>query len=84
MKESLELVVQRVQDADSGVQKMALEHLRKEIRSTTSSVTSIPKVIKFLRPHYDALKTFFQTLPVENPNKVCNLVSFLYCRNIYV
>ena len=34
----------------------ALEHLVKEVRSATSSMTSVPKPLKFLRPHYETLK----------------------------
>ena len=34
----------------------ALEHLISEVRSATSSMTSVPKPLKFLRPHYDTLK----------------------------
>jgi hypothetical protein len=43
---------------------------RKEIRSATSSMTSVPKPLKFLRPHYGALKSFFETMP-ESELKVC-------------
>ena len=34
----------------------ALEYLVKEVRNATSSMTSVPKPLKYLRPHYDALK----------------------------
>ena len=32
-----------------------MEALRNQIRSSTSSMTSVPKPLKFLRPHYAAL-----------------------------
>lgn len=57
LMEGLELAVARAQEKDAGVQQMALEHLRKEIRAATSSMTSVPKPLKFLRPHYATLKT---------------------------
>lgn len=57
LMEGLELAVARAQERDAGVQQMALEHLRKEIRAATSSMTSVPKPLKFLRPHYATLKT---------------------------
>jgi len=57
LQEGLELAVARAQEQDAGVQLMALEHLRKEIRAATSSMTSVPKPLKFLRPHYATLKT---------------------------
>ena len=36
--------------------KTALEFLANEVRSATSSMTSVPKPLKFLRPHYETLK----------------------------
>jgi len=62
LKEQLELYVVRAQDADPGVQKLALESMRQEIRSATSSMTSVPKPLKFLRPHFGTLKSYFETM----------------------
>ncbi|KAK6919119.1 26S proteasome non-ATPase regulatory subunit RPN1, C-terminal [Dillenia turbinata] len=62
LKQQLELYVGRVQDSDPGVQKLALESMRQEIRTSTSSMTSVPKPLKFLRPHYGTLKTFYETM----------------------
>jgi 26S proteasome regulatory subunit N1 len=59
LKERLELLVSRVDDSDHGVANLALEQLRTEIRTSTSSMTSVPKPLKFLRPHYESLKTIF-------------------------
>ncbi|KAK8449093.1 hypothetical protein SEVIR_7G160503v4 [Setaria viridis] len=69
LKEQLELYVLRAQDADPGVQKLALESMRQEIRSATSSMTSVPKPLKFLRPHYGALKSYFETMPESELKK---------------
>lgn len=69
LKQELELLVERVQDRDPGVQKLALDSLCKEIKSATSSMTSVPKPLKFLRPHYNTLKTFYNGMP-ESDNKV--------------
>ncbi|KAJ6822051.1 putative 26S proteasome non-ATPase regulatory subunit 2-like protein A [Iris pallida] len=62
LKQQLELYVERAQDSDPGVQKLALESMRHEIRTSTSSMTSVPKPLKFLRPHYGALKAYFETM----------------------
>ncbi|KAG9441817.1 hypothetical protein H6P81_017671 [Aristolochia fimbriata] len=62
LKQQLELYVERVQDADPGVQKLALESMRQEIRTSTSSMTSVPKPLKFLRPHYGTLKAYYETM----------------------
>ncbi|KAG8095291.1 hypothetical protein GUJ93_ZPchr0012g21808 [Zizania palustris] len=61
-KEQLELYVVRAQDPDPSVQKLALESMRQEIRTATSSMTSVPKPLKFLRPHYGTLKAYFETM----------------------
>ncbi|KAL6873666.1 hypothetical protein ACP4OV_013748 [Aristida adscensionis] len=62
LKEKLELYVVRAQDPDPRVQKFALESMRQEIRTATSSMTSVPKPLKFLRPHYGTLKAHFETM----------------------
>eukprot|EP01087_Luapelamoeba_hula_P008624 TRINITY_DN216_c0_g1_i1.p1 TRINITY_DN216_c0_g1~~TRINITY_DN216_c0_g1_i1.p1 ORF type:complete len:904 (+),score=160.99 TRINITY_DN216_c0_g1_i1:66-2714(+) len=68
IKEELELLVTRVQDEDEGVQKFALESMSNEIKTSTTSMTAIPKPLKFLRPHYTGLKTYFLTMK-EGANK---------------
>ncbi|KAK9689840.1 hypothetical protein RND81_09G085200 [Saponaria officinalis] len=61
-KQQLELYVERAQDQDPGLQRTALESMRQEIRSSTSSMTSVPKPLKFLRPHYGTLKAYYDTM----------------------
>jgi 26S proteasome regulatory subunit N1 len=62
LKQQLELYVERVQDGDPAIQKMALEAMRQEIRTATSSMTSVPKPLKFLRPHYGTLKSYYEKM----------------------
>ncbi|GAB2285384.1 26S proteasome non-ATPase regulatory subunit 2 A [Dionaea muscipula] len=62
LKQQLELYVERVQDSDPGLQKIALENMRQDIRTSTSSMTSVPKPLKFLRPHYGTLKAYYATM----------------------
>ncbi|CAN0378400.1 unnamed protein product, partial [Hapterophycus canaliculatus] len=42
--------------SSAGAVHNALKHLSSEIRSATTSMTSVPKPLKFLRPHYAQLK----------------------------
>lgn len=70
LKEKLQLMVERAQDPDEGVQKLSLETIRSEIRSATSSMTSVPKPLKFLRPHFAPLKKYYAKDIAEGPNKV--------------
>ncbi|KAI3653682.1 hypothetical protein MP228_001629 [Amoeboaphelidium protococcarum] len=59
LRSELEMLVQRLQEKNSSLYHAALESLRSLIRSSTSSMTSVPKPLKFLRPHYDTLKQVF-------------------------
>lgn len=70
LKEKLQLMVTRATDANDGVQKLALETIRAEIRSATSSMTSVPKPLKFLRPHFAPLKKYYSQKIKDGPNKV--------------
>ncbi|XP_051126136.1 26S proteasome non-ATPase regulatory subunit 2 homolog A-like isoform X7 [Andrographis paniculata] len=62
LKQQLELYVERVQDSDPGLQKVALESMRQEIRTSTSSMTSVPKPLKFLRPNYGTLQAHYESM----------------------
>ena len=49
--------------------KAALESLRTQIKSSTTSMTSVPKPLKFLRPHYESLKEVYEKIK-DNETKV--------------
>jgi 26S proteasome regulatory subunit N1 len=56
MQEELNMLVDRLEEPKKELHKPALEQLRSYIRSSTSSMTSVPKPLKFLRTHFDRLK----------------------------
>ncbi|KAJ3434417.1 26s proteasome non-atpase regulatory subunit [Anaeramoeba flamelloides] len=62
LKSNLELLAERVQDKDTEIQKQSLISIRDIIKTATGSMTSIPKPLKFLMPHYQTLKTHFATM----------------------
>ncbi|CAL5394565.1 unnamed protein product [Camellia sinensis] len=62
LKKQLELYVERIQDSDADLQEAALQSIRQEILTSTSSMTSVPKPLKFLRPHYGTLKAYYDTM----------------------
>jgi 26S proteasome regulatory subunit N1 len=68
LKRNIELLVERTQDKDAGIAKAALDSITKDIHTTTSSMTAVPKPLKFLRPHLDALMAFFESMP-QGPNR---------------
>lgn len=53
----------------------ALESLRNEIRTSTSSMTSVPKPLKFLRPHYPDLQALYEAWPVSQDKVSSTLCS---------
>lgn len=69
LKEGLELAVTRLQEPDTSLHKQALDHLVKEIRTATSSMTSVPKPLKFLLPHYATLKAVYESWPITHDMK---------------
>ncbi|KAF7103352.1 hypothetical protein CFC21_104346 [Triticum aestivum] len=62
LKARLEDCVERAQSRDPRLRIGAIDTLRKEIRAATSSMTSVPKPLKFLRAHYGTLKDCFQRM----------------------
>lgn len=57
LKAELEMLVERLKEGDTNLYLPALESLRTLIRTSTSSMTSVPKPLKFLRPHYEEMNT---------------------------
>lgn len=66
LKNELEMLVDRLKEGDKKLYKPALESLRTLIRTSTSSMTSVPKPLKFLRPHYGDLKDILETWPSQS------------------
>lgn len=62
LKEELELCVTRLQENDASLYSGALESLRKLIRVSTTSMTSVPKPLKFMIPHFDTMKSVYEKL----------------------
>lgn len=55
-----------------------MDSIRKEIKEATSSMTSVPKPLKFLRAHYDTLKSIFEKLPPgQNRTTLADVISVL-------
>ena len=62
-----------------GMQGVALDGIGKEIREATTSMTSVPKPLKFLRKHYAGLVEYFKGLDSAKPNftKFADVLSVL-------
>jgi 26S proteasome regulatory subunit N1 len=55
LKSELEMLVERLLSTQSELYKPALDSLKTFIRESTSSMTAVPKPLKFLRPFYPQL-----------------------------
>ncbi|PNJ69157.1 PSMD2 isoform 9, partial [Pongo abelii] len=65
-------------EKDTSLYRPALEELRRQIRSSTTSMTSVPKPLKFLRPHYGKLKEIYENMaPGENKRFAADIISVL-------
>lgn len=60
MKEKLDLLVERLADRDFAQRDNALKLLKNEIADATRSITSVPKPLKFLSPHYKTIVKCFE------------------------
>jgi len=70
LKDELNLCIERLGETDVSLYAGSLAIMREKIRSSTSSLTSVPKPLKFLREHFDVLKQIHEKLDGEN-KKIC-------------
>ena len=55
LKDKLELCVERLSDKEAGIRQNALEMIKTEVAGATSSMTSVPKPLKYMSPMYKKL-----------------------------
>ncbi|KAL5362378.1 hypothetical protein BJX96DRAFT_166620 [Aspergillus floccosus] len=59
LKNELEMLVERLKEPDTSLYGPALDAIKNFIKTSTSSMTAVPKPLKFLRPHYDELADLY-------------------------
>jgi 26S proteasome regulatory subunit N1 len=69
LKDELDMLVERLLEPDTDLYKPALQNIKTFIKTSTSSMTAVPKPLKFLRPHYAGLEKAYESWP-EGENKV--------------
>ena len=57
---------------DEQLHRPALEQLRRLLRTSTTSMTSVPKPLKFLRPHFEQLIRLHDDLQTRSVNDTTN------------
>ncbi|TFK41669.1 armadillo-type protein [Crucibulum laeve] len=78
LKGELEMLVERLKESNTDLYRPALETLRTLIRTSTSSMTSVPKPLKFLRPHYPDMQELYEKWdPSEDKSLFADILSVL-------
>ena len=54
------MLVERLTGDDRTLYKPALEQIKNFIKTSTSSMTAVPKPLKFLRPHFEDLTKLYE------------------------
>lgn len=54
------LILIQKQEPDTTLYRPALDAIKNFIKTSTSSMTAVPKPLKFLRPHYDELTEVYE------------------------
>lgn len=71
LKDELELCVTRLDESDTKLYSMALTSMTDLIRASTTSMTSVPKPLKFMIPHYDKMKEVYAKITDESVKTQC-------------
>ena len=78
LKSELEMLITRLKEPDMSLYLPALITMKDFIKTSTSSMTAVPKPWKFLMPHYKDLTTTFESWPSgEAKDAVADVLSVL-------
>ncbi|KAH6614196.1 26S proteasome non-ATPase-like protein regulatory subunit 2 [Boeremia exigua] len=78
LKSELDMLVERILESDASLYKPALNQIKEFIKTSTSSMTAVPKPLKFLRPHYESLEKQYASWPEgEDKQSFADMLSVL-------
>lgn len=77
LKDQLEMLVERLTGSQSDLYSAALAQLKTFIRESTSSMTAVPKPLKFLRPFYPILTQLEQSWANQPQERLVELFDIL-------
>ncbi|KAH0545526.1 proteasome regulatory particle base subunit [Glutinoglossum americanum] len=78
LKSELEMLVERLSEPDTSLYKPALAAIKTFIKTSTSSMTAVPKPLKFLRPHYEKLTKSYDAWPAgDDKSALADVLSVL-------
>ncbi|CAG2054498.1 unnamed protein product [Timema podura] len=71
LQEELNMLVERLVEDKEELYLPSLESLRSLIRASTTSMTSVPKPLKFMRTHYDTMKDVYSKINEVKTKEFC-------------
>jgi 26S proteasome regulatory subunit N1 len=77
LKDSLEGLVNQLSDSNATTVNNTIVAIGKEIKEATTSMTSVPKPLKFLRPMYPKVKAAYDTVPSSSQKELADVISVL-------
>ncbi|KAI2637135.1 26S proteasome regulatory complex, non-ATPase subcomplex, Rpn1 subunit [Hypomontagnella submonticulosa] len=78
LKSELDMLVERLTESDASLYKPALEAMKTSIKTSTSSMTAVPKPLKFLRPHYPTMTKLYDEWPEgEDKSSLADVLSVI-------
>ena len=78
LKTDLDMLVERLKEDDTSLYKPSIDAIKDFIKTSTSSMTAVPKPLKFLRPHYDDLSALYQKwAPGSDRDSLADMLSVL-------
>ena len=77
LKDTLDGLVGQLGDQNATSLGAVIAEMGREIKEATTSMTSVPKPLKFLRPHYATVKAAFDTVPSACQQALADVISVL-------
>ncbi|KAG7287865.1 proteasome regulatory particle base subunit [Staphylotrichum longicolle] len=78
LKNELDMLVERLTESNASLYKPALEAMKNFIKTSTSSMTAVPKPLKFLRPHYETMTKLYDAWPAgDDRNSLADVLSVI-------
>ncbi|ETN59915.1 26S proteasome regulatory subunit rpn1 [Anopheles darlingi] len=65
LQDELNMLVERLQESDAELYRPSLEAMANLIRASTTSMTSVPKPLKFMRQHYETMKEIHKKMTAK-------------------
>jgi 26S proteasome regulatory subunit N1 len=78
LKTDLEMLVERLKEDDQSLYQPSIDQIKNFIKTSTSSMTAVPKPLKFLRPHYEDLAALYDKWPAgSDRDSLADMLSVL-------